>query len=709
MKEKQEEKYSIFKDRYLMLAIFFIIFGIIIVFQLAVLQIIHGKEYDEDSQRRVVRERKVIAPRGNILDRNGVPIAVNTQTFAVYIVKTDISAADLNEMLLRLAGIFEKNGDSFNNQLGRYLTFNPITFNGKPWDEIKKWQKNKDIMGLKDDGLIREPEEVFGYLRRMFKIDGGYTDEEAYKIMTLRYEILLDNWKFNTGGAICLAKNISTKSVAEIEEKHHLFPGIITDVEPMRKYIDAGFASHVIGYIRNITGKQYEKLQHEGYGMNDAIGQAGIEGACERYLRGIDGLKKVEVNTEGRLTEELSGKPAIPGHDVVLSIDMNLQRVAIESIERNIKLIREKGGKSNFKDANAGAAVAIDINSGEILAMASYPGYDPSVFLEKADNKEAQEYISGLLTGTSENLSEFNRTIQGTYAPGSTFKPLVAVAALEEGAVTPNELINDTGRVNIGNMDFYCLEYKTGHGLLNLEKALATSCNIYFHIIGSRTGIDNIDKWAKLFGLGELANVDITGEVEGMRANKETKKKLYKENWFPADTAQVSIGQFHNCFSPLQLVRYISAIANGGKLYRPFLVKKVMKFDGSIVNETIPEYETVPVNPETIKAVKKGMVAVTNSIDGTAVQIFKNFPFKVAGKTGTAETGREASQSSNALFVCYAPAEKPEIAVAVVIERGVWGAYAAPVAKDILEEYFGLNGRRRYEDRAKSGEAEFLR
>jgi penicillin-binding protein 2 len=700
------------KDRYFILGVLFVIFGLIIVFQLANLQIIHGKEYDEASQRRVLRERKVVAARGNIVDRNGVPIAVNRQGFTVHIVKTDVNAAEFNNAILRLVNIFEKNGDTYNKSLNKYLTCNPITFNNKSLEEIKKWQKDEDIFGLSEDEFMDSAVEVFDFFRVKFEIDKSYKDEEAYKIMTIRYEILMDKWRFDTGNSICIAKDVRPETVAEIEEKHHLLPGITTDIEPMRRYVDAQDAAHVVGYVRGITAEQYERLQHEGYSRNDIIGQTGIEYAAERYLRGNDGLKKVEVDTGGRLTEELFGKPALPGDDVVLTIDMNLQKVAMESLERNIKAIREKGGKSNFKDANAGAVVALDVNSGETLVMASYPSYDPSIFLEGPDNKDAQKAIANLSDPENESTSEFNRAIQGAYAPGSTFKPLIGIAGLEEGIITPRTEINDPGYVEIGNWPFYCLEYKQGlgaHGRLKLSRALETSCNIFFHILGYQTGIDNIDKWSKHFGFGEYTGIDIPGERKGIRANKETKKELRNDDWRPADTAQASIGQFDNLFTPIQIANYISTIANGGKRYRPFLIKRVVKYDGSIVNETQPEYEQVPVKPETIAAVKQGMVAVTNAEDGTAVRAFENFPFKVAGKTGTAETGKEANHSSNALFVCYAPAENPQIAVAVVIERGVWGANAAPIAVDVLSEYFGLNNRTRFDDSVKPAGAVFTR
>lgn len=678
------------KNRYNLLALFFVLFGCVIVYQLINLQIVNGDSYYNSSQRRVTKQRTIASQRGNIMDRYGVPIAVNRQGFIVQIVKADLDDEKFNEVALELSNIFDKNGDNYIKSLKKYLSFNPISFGSRTEDEIKWWQKN--VLGLKDSEIMGSAQEVFEYLRdTRFKISSKYTDEQAYRIMLIRYEILINQWFFNIGNPIEIAKDVDLKTVAEVEERHHDLPGVITSVEPMREYIDAQYEAQVIGYVRGITSEQYEKLKDKGYSSNDIIGQTGIEVVAEEYLRGKDGIKRVEVDTGGRLTEVLDEDPAIPGNDVILTLDTKLQKVAMESLEKNIKSIREMGGKNNFGDADAGAAVAIDVNTGEILVMASYPSYDPSIFLEDASNAEAQKAIAKLFTDSSS--PSLNRTIQGAYAPGSTFKPLVGIAGLEEGIITPNTIINDSGKTNIGGMDFFCLEYKNGlgaHGKLTLAEALATSCNIYFHELGYRTTIDKIEKWARYFGLGQKTGVELGNESSGTLATKKYKADVFKDAWRPADTAQASIGQLYNTFTPLQLANYVSTIANGGKRYEPHIIKRIMSYDGEVVKEVKPVFEQVPIKPETIEAVKKGMVAVTNSEDGTAVRVFRDFPFKVAGKTGTAETGHEANQSSNALFVCYAPADNPQIAVAVVVEKGVWGGNTAPIARDILDAYFNI-------------------
>lgn len=704
------------KDRYNLIAAAFILIGIVILIQLANLQVIHGKKFDEDSQRRLLNERKITASRGGIFDTNGVPIAVNRMGYTIQIVNSDLSDNELNEMLLKLVGIFEKNNDTYNKGFSRYITFNPVAFGSAVKNSKDPVGRITAELGLKekDTKQLKTAKEVFDYLReKRFRIDKKYTDEQAYKIMTLRYEII----GFSMLNPVILARDVSKETMAEIEERNREFPGVSTDVEPFRKYIDAAAAAHVVGYIRAIDSGEYEELKDKGYSMTDFIGKTGIEKAAEKWLKGKDGERRVEVDIEGRLTAELDRNPATPGNNVILTLDMKLQKIAMESLKRNIERIKNKEGetanaKLNFGDAKAGSVVAIDVNTGEVIVMASYPSYDPAVFLAGPEDRQAQKTITELFADS--NSPSVNRAIQGIYAPGSTFKPLVGIAALEEGAVTPTTYINDIGYILIDGMKFTCMEYRHGlgaHGKINLSRALATSCNIYFHEVGMMTGIDKIDKWAKYFGLGEKTGIEIGPGVEasGIRANREFKKTIPGASvWGAADTAQASIGQLYNSFTPLQLANYISTLANGGKRYTPHLIKRVVSPDGKTVYETPISFEEVPVKKETIDAVKAGMIAVTNSEDGTATRIFDGLPFKVAAKTGTAETGNE-KKSNNGVFVAYAPADNPKIAIAIVIEQGVYGKFAAPIARDIIAEYFNLNDKNSIGDAIKPDEVAFTR
>lgn len=683
---------SKFKDRNFVLRMCITIMFFIIILKLVDLQIVHGKEYAEQSNHSISGSRIAMAPRGNIVDRNGIKIAANRMGFTVMITQTKMSNDELNTMILNLVNILEKNNNSYSKNLGTYLMFNPIEYApNRSMKNVEGWLKDTVAQKASDLDLLTSPTSVFEYLRNTkYKISSKYTDADAYKIMCIRYEMQIGG--FSASNALCIAKDVSDVTVAQIEEKNDQFPGVTTDIQPVREYINAQPEAQVIGYVRGITAEQYATLKDKGYQINDIVGQSGIESIAEPYLRGINGIKSILTDAKGNLTQENEVTALIPGDDVYLTIDTNLQKVAMNSLKANIDKIKKAADyKSNFGDASAGAVVAMDVHTGEVLAMASYPSYDPSIYNSAVTNIDAQKAIAALNDPNSETKPLINRAISAAYAPGSTFKPITAIAGLEENVITPQSIIKDTGVVNIGGRNFYSLEYRQGLGVLgdlNLERALATSNNIFFHVLGFKTGIDNIDKWAEYFGLGKKTGIDIPGESAGVLASQTYKMKVFNDEWRPADTAQAAIGQLYNSFTPLQLANYVSAIANGGKLFTPFLIKKIVKSDGTLVKETQPQYKSIPVKQSTLDAVKKGMIAVTNASDGTAATIFDGLPFKVAGKTGTAETGAESTHSSNALFVCYAPADNPQIAVAVVVERGAWGANTAPIARDVLEAYF---------------------
>ena len=688
------------KSRYMLMSVFVVFFGLIMVLRLFELQIIEGDRYvPKTNTVKETRKMTEIAPRGRIMDRNGVPIAVNTDIFTVHIVQTDLDDDGLNRVLLNIIDILEKNNDTWLKSLEKYLN---VTTDDVPYftredrTEIVNWQKN--MFKIDEADATEDPQELFDLLKseKFFSIDGNYSVQEAYKIMSLRYVIAATKGAFDTGTSVCIARDVERMSIAEIEENSHNLKGVTIDIEPVREYHNALYAAHVLGYVGAINNVQYEELKDDGYGINDIIGQYGVEAQNEAYLRGRDGEKRIEILSGGNTASEIDGKPAIPGSDIMLTIDMDLQEVAMNSLEKNINIIRnaefngynKTTSDKNFNDAEAGAVVAVDVHTGEILAMVSYPAYDPSIFLNSSENREAQQAIQELWQDPLNR--SWNRAIQGTYSPGSTFKPLTGIAALEEGVIAKHTELYDAGRISIGERNLYCLE--GGHDWQTLKMALEASCNVFFYEIGTNVGIDNLEKWAKQFGLGVKTGVDLPYEKEGIMSSKEYKTEKFSDIWRPADTAQVSIGQLYNSFTPLQMACYMSALANGGVYYKPYITKKIIRYDGSTVRETVPEMRKIPVEQEYIEAIKEGMVASTTEIDGTASQVFSDFPYKVAGKTGTAETGFESrQQSSNSLFVCYAPADDPQIAVAVVIEKGVWGSYTAPVARDILEAYFGLN------------------
>ena len=348
----------------------------------------------------------------------------------------------------------------------------------------------------------------------------------------------------------------------------------------------------------------------------------------------------------------------------------------------------------------------MNCNTGAVLAMGSYPNYDPNDFvLAMSGDKQAEvqlKYYLGIGEYediTSEDMPLWNRAIMSQYAPGSTFKMCTALAGLEAGVVTSSKNIPCESPIDIGGWTFKCLEFPdTGHGNLDLNSAMATSCNIYFMRLGVDTGIDNIDAMGKKLGLGEYTGIDLPGEISGIRASRETKRLLheseYDRTWFPADTAQSAIGQFDNCFTILQLCRYTSAIATG-KLVTPYVIDSVVSPDGMILYQGQKPSQDLDLNQDNLDAVRYAMRCVvkgTNYWEGTAQESLSDFPIEVCCKTGTAETGFEdiRMEYSNGLFVCYAPADNPEIAIALVVERGEWGNSTSIIAKKLLAAYFGV-------------------
>lgn len=692
------------KDRYTIISVMMVLVFAVIVYQLANIQLIQGESYFTQSQTLNLKSRTILAERGNILDRYGVPIAINSTSYYLMFMNTGAPSDKLNESLFKLLKILENNGEDYNKSFTKYLTFNPIEFGSTIAKSGNRIEVLKNYTGYQFKGLDQasSAQEVYNYFKdTIFKLDNKYTDEEAYKIMTLRFEIM----GYNSINPI--AKSISTKTVAEVEERIDEFPGALIDVVPSRKYVDAQYASHLIGYVRAIDDKELAIRADEGYIATDIIGKSGIELTAEGYLRGTNGYRRIEVDDNGK-TKTISEEPVKPGSDVVLTIDMRLQKAAIDSFEKNLPLIKQRKNSRNFKDAYAGAVVAIDVKTGDILALASYPGFDPSIYLADASDKEAQKAISALYDSKNTTTSEYNRAIAGTYSPGSTYKPLVGIAGLEEGKINPYEKYYDKGYEIYDGRKIGSIEYRSyggGLGWVNLVQAIQKSSNPYFYNAGNKTGIDNIVKWATKFGLGQKTGIDLLGEEKGTIASREFKAISNPDPWTMTDTASASIGQLDNFFTPIQIVNYTATIANGGKRFKPHIIKRVVKYDGSIVTETKPEYELLPVKKQNMAIIQEGMIAVANSEDpgGTASSAFKDLlPIKVAGKTGTAETGNEANHSSNALFICYAPIDDPQIAVAVVVERGVLGAYTAPIARDILEQYFDTNGPNTQNSTSKS-------
>ena len=681
-------------NRYFLLTLVIVLAAFVMIGRLYDMQIIHGSEYSLQSSKKITHEFSIEAPRGMIYDRNGVALAYNRESNDLYLTKAYTSDDELNESLLQLSIIFDENDESYLHSFDNFVLKDPVIFNpDKTIEEIIQWQMDPDLLNIAQKYTKNSAKELILVLRKEFDVDEKYTDEEAYMIICMRYEIIKNRWNYITGGRILIATDVSVESIAVISEHRHDIQGVIIQKKLVREYGDVMNIAHVLGYVGNIPPDQLPEYEEEGYDAKDVIGKDGIEKFAEEFLKGTDGEMKVEADQlTGRILEKIEGYDEIPGSNVTLTIDMELQAVAMKAMEDTIAdIIAKYDGEINFGDASAAATIVMDVRTGEILVMASYPSYDPSWFIhndEEAQKKRLEAIFDEYGRPT------FNRALQGQYSPGSTFKPIVAIAALE---AEDSEYNSETevlceGHFIDSEWEYFChryIESRGSHGLLTIAKGIETSCNIVFHKLGLDVGIDEIDKWAERFGFGQMTGIDLFGESVGIRSNPAFKYTRFDEKWWPADTGQSSIGQLYNNFTPLQMVVYTAALANGGEKLTPYLIKDVVSADGEVIYKGEKQYEKITWSDDTYAIIQEGMNSVTLE-GGTASNVFENYPISVAAKTGTAETGRESEESSNGLFMCYAPADNPQIAIITVIEKGVWGSWAAPVAKEILNAYFGI-------------------
>ncbi len=715
--------YSVLTNRYFALALIFSVFGIIILIMTTSLQFSGYQKTISSSSEGIQRMYSINAPRGDIVDCNGVVLATSESVNSILISEAYLEDDDLNEMLLELSYLFDQYNCTTVSGLDDYFSIEPYQFLADE-EKIELWQTNYNIFNLEsaangvivtfsDNYVKTDPQVCFLYLRQLFKIDNNYTVDEAYRIIRLRYQIFSDLWSFQNGTPVEIATDVPDELVTKLSEQNFHYLGIICTKDYRRVYTPmAQLSCHVVGYVGSISQSSLSELKSFGYSSSDIVGQSGVESQMERYLHGQTGIGTYSTWTaEGENLEYYPtsyGIDPISGATVNLTIDSNLQRVGIEALKQFIEdakadeLIRQSG----YKTANAGAFVMMNVNSGAVLAMGSYPNYDPNDFvLAMSGDEQAEEQLEYYLgigeyeDITSEDMPLWNRAIMSQYAPGSTFKMCTALAGLESGTITPtSNWYRCESPIDIGGWTFKCLEYpESGHGPLDLNSGMATSCNIYFMRLGVDTGIDNIDAMGERLGLGEYTGIDLPGEICGVRASRETKRLLheseYDRTWFPADTAQSAIGQFDNCFTILQLCRYTAAVATN-QLVSPYIINDVVGADGSILYQGQRESVDLNINEDNLAAVQNAMrcvVAGTSMWEGTAQELY-DFPIPVCCKTGTAETGYEdlRKEYSNGLFVCYAPADDPEIAIALVVERGEWGKSTVVIAKKLLSAYFGV-------------------
>lgn len=663
-------------ERLNLLRIITVVIGIIFAARLYNLQIINGEAYLAASNARSTAVVKEKAPRGDIKDRNGKNLVTNRKGYSLLWVKTAATDEEVNEMLFKAADILAESGYEFSDSLP--ISQYPFEYTFSDEAEREEWFKGKKR--LSDDMTAGEVIEF--YRDKVFKITGEHTNEQLRTVIGIRYDAEMNGFSYAT--PYTLATDVDIEVVLRIKEQKNDFQDIEVTTEYFRQYEFGSLAAHTLGRIGKIYKEEYDSLKEKGYAMNDYVGKQGIEKICEDDLRGTDGRKVLGTDNNGELPGVDSAE-AVAGNYVVLTIDSDLQMAAEQSLKSTIEQIAANGvgkGQQKGADANAGAVVVLDVNNAEVLAMATYPSYNPETY-------------NSMYSELSEDESKplWNRAISGTYSPGSTFKPLTAIAALETGAVTIDEKLICNGVYKyFKDYQPRCwinLEHGLSHGWENVTEAIEDSCNLYFYEAGRRTGIEALSEYAKKFGLGEYTGIELTEESKGNMATPSYKEEIEGDGveWYGGDTIQAAIGQSYSHFSPLQLANYIATLANGGTRYRPHIIKSVHRAsDGAEVKRSAPIVEEkIPLNEENLAAVKRGMYGVVD--EGSASKIFKDYDIEVGGKTGTAQGS--SKQSNTALFVAFAPYDKPEIAVAVVIEHGVRGVNAATVARDVFDEYFG--------------------
>jgi penicillin-binding protein 2 len=458
-----------------------------------------------------------------------------------------------------------------------------------------------------------------------------------------------------------LGVDVDRGVVARLEDRREALPGLAIWQDSKRSYPQP-LASHVLGYVGEISERQLDRLKDQGYRLGDWLGQAGMESRYDAELKGTDGGRQVRINASGRELGVLKEVPARAGDNLVLSIDAGLQSVAEEAMGQE-----------------AGAIVALDPRNGEVLALVSKPDYPNSAFAGRVDPK----VWAGLLEDERHPMN--NRVVQGLYPPGSVFKLNTALAALHEGVITPTDRLNCFGIFWISTWPYRCWK-EVGHGSIAMEQAITESCDIFFYQVGLKLKVEALARWTRKFGFGERTGIDLSGELAGVVPDPGWKMAKEGLSWYPGNTVMMSIGQGYLLATPLQLARFVSAVANGGRLVTPHILKRVTDPDGQVVQEVkAPAPVDLGLDPDYLALVQRGMEGAVSSRRGTASRA-RVAGLSVAGKTGTAQNPHG---EDHAVFVCFAPVESPQVAIAIIVENGGEGGLtAAPIAKKMLEYLF---------------------
>ncbi|MCI9405351.1 MAG: penicillin-binding protein [Oscillospiraceae bacterium] len=645
--------------------LFGLILAVCLVFGLVLIQIqiVHGQAYSELATKGATRSQIIQAARGEITDRYGRPLVQNKVGYNVTLDKAYLTRGEENEIILRLLKLLSAAGDEWIDKLPVTET-EPFSFREGQDAEVSRL---KDFLHV---GPYTSVEDVMSWLVERYGL-AEYEPRQQRQLAGIRYEMERQGFALTT--PYTLAEDVAASTVIQIKERSYELSGVMVVESTIREYVAGDIAPHLVGQIGPIYAEEYAQLKNKGYAMNDIIGKSGVEEAFESQLRGVNGRRTITLNSNGEVIDAAVTTSPIPGHSIMLTLDMNLQRVAQDALESQILWLQDNGEEGEGKEATAGAVVAIDCKTGEILAMASYPTYNLATY--------SQDYHD-LLANPDNPL--FNRALQGAYAPGSIFKPLVGTAGLQEGTITPSYTYT-CNHVYTFYEDYQprCLGW---HPNFSVMEALRVSCNIFFYDLGRQLGIDTLTDYAKQFGLGEPTGIELP-EALGHMSSPAYSESI-GEIWNPGDVLQTSIGQGKSLFTPLQLATYTATLANGGVRMKSHLIKSIKSYGlDETVQEMTPEVMMdMGLSETAVNAIRDGMIRASgqNGYSGTSGAYFGNYPISVASKTGTPET----TGFPNGTYICYAPADDPQIAVAVVIENGYHGYWGAAVARAIFDEYF---------------------
>lgn len=662
----------------LLLVAVFCVFGL----RLIDWQIVNGEEWLRVSSKTNTSSVKMEAARGEILDVNGLSLAVNKTGYAIVFDRVYMTKETMNQTILRLTALLDKRGEAWVDEL-------PIRIVNGKYEFIEGREKEAAaLVEMLRLNAYATAEQCVKQMVEDYEC-AGYSPENTRTVVSVRYN--MQRLGFSVSTPYTFAKDVSADTVGIISENSQNLLGATVQVTTVREYPNGTVAPHVVGSMGPISQEEYNEFKDQGktysldnmqgYAYTDTLGKSGIESAFEDQLRGKNGTRVIETTRTGSLASSTVTQAPQAGNTVYLTIDSELQKVVQQSLAQNVTATRENGQKLGKKDTGedciAGGAVVLRVKDFAVLASATYPSYDLGKYMNE------QDYYLSLVNDKTRPL--YNRALVGSFMPGSAFKPVVACAALEEGIIDPYSTVTCHRKYTyFPDYQPSCLGY---HGTIGLTTALQKSCNVFFFDVGRRLKIDSLDLYAQRFGFGAKTGIEIN-EGRGTLASPE-ERKAAGGIWNPGDVLQAAIGQSDNSFTPLQLATFVATMANDGIRLRPHLVSKVTNYNrDQIVMENNPDSPEVVmdvgVSEKNMKLVQQGMRQVCQT-GGTAAATFGSYGIAVAGKTGTAEN---PPHSDNVVFVGYAPYENPEIAVAVVLEYGATSRYSNAVAKDIFDAYF---------------------